>query len=169
MNIQNKSIWMVPTSHNLSFVFSFQFEQFYYLPPQCSPSRILKKKTHVIHWDQAKMAAILQTTLWSEFSNFLVKRFPFDLNFPKRNLGPLDNKSAWFQVLAWHQRCDNSLLEPMMAYTAYLIEWVMDSTLTHWGRDKMAAIFQKTFSNAFSSMKMNKFRLRFHWSLFPRV
>ena len=41
--------------------------------------------------------------------------------------------------------------------------------LTHWGRDKMAAIFQTTFSNAFSRMKMFKFRLRFHWSLFPRV
>ena len=34
--------------------------------------------------------------------------------------------------------------------------------LTHRGRDKMAAIFQKTFSNAFSWMKMYKFRLRFH-------
>ena len=41
--------------------------------------------------------------------------------------------------------------------------------LTHWGRDKMAAISQTTFSNVFSSMKMFKFRLRFHWSLFPRV
>ena len=41
--------------------------------------------------------------------------------------------------------------------------------LTHWGRDKMAAIFQTTFSNAFSWMKMFKLRLRFHWSLFPRV
>ena len=42
-------------------------------------------------------------------------------------------------------------------------------SLTHWGRDKMAAIFQTTFSNAFSWMKMFEFRLRFHWSLFPRV
>ena len=38
--------------------------------------------------------------------------------------------------------------------------------LSHWGREKMAAIFQTTFSNAFSWMKMYKFRLRFHWSLF---
>ena len=39
--------------------------------------------------------------------------------------------------------------------------------LTHWGRDKkMAAIFQTTFSNAFSWMKMCEFCLRFHWSLF---
>ena len=42
-------------------------------------------------------------------------------------------------------------------------------TLTHWGRDKMAAIFQTTFSNAFSSMKMCKFRLVFDWNVFPRV
>ena len=41
-------------------------------------------------------------------------------------------------------------------------------TLTHCGRDKMAAIFQTTFSNAFSWMKMFKLRLRFHWSLFQK-
>ena len=40
--------------------------------------------------------------------------------------------------------------------------------LTHWGWDKMAAISQMTFSNAFSLMKMYEFRLRFHWSLFLR-
>ena len=38
--------------------------------------------------------------------------------------------------------------------------------LTHWGRDKMDAILQTTFSNAFSWMKMHEFRLRFLWSLF---
>ena len=41
--------------------------------------------------------------------------------------------------------------------------------LTHWGRDKMAAIFQTTFSNAFYWMKIYEFRLKFHWSLFLRV
>ena len=41
--------------------------------------------------------------------------------------------------------------------------------LTHWDRDKMAAIFQTTFSNAFSWMKMCKFWLRFLWGLFTRV
>ena len=41
--------------------------------------------------------------------------------------------------------------------------------LTHWGGDKMAAIFQTTLSNAFSWMKMFEFRLRFHWILFPGV
>ena len=40
--------------------------------------------------------------------------------------------------------------------------------LTHWGRDKMAAIFQTIFRNGFSWMKMHQFCLRFHWSLFLR-
>ena len=39
--------------------------------------------------------------------------------------------------------------------------------LTHWGRDNMSNIFQTTFSNAFSWMKM--FEFRFHWSLFSMV
>ena len=33
----------------------------------------------------------------------------------------------------------------------------------------MNNISQTTFSNVFSSMKMFEFRLKFHWSLFPRV
>ena len=41
--------------------------------------------------------------------------------------------------------------------------------LTHWGRDKIAAISQTIFWNTFSWMKMCEFRLRFHWSLFLRV
>ena len=36
----------------------------------------------------------------------------------------------------------------------------------HWGWDKMADIFQKTFSNAFSWMQMLIFRLHFDWSLY---
>ena len=41
--------------------------------------------------------------------------------------------------------------------------------LTHWGRDKMAAISQTTLSNSFSWVKMYEFRFQFHWSLFLRV
>ena len=39
------------------------------------------------------------------------------------------------------------------------------SPFTHWGWGKMASIFQTSFSDAISWMKMHKFRLRFHWSL----
>ena len=41
--------------------------------------------------------------------------------------------------------------------------------LTHWGRGKMDAISQTTFSNEFSWMKMYEYRLKFHWNLFLRV
>ena len=42
-------------------------------------------------------------------------------------------------------------------------------SLTHWGRDKMAANLQTTLSKAFSWMKVFEFRLKFHWGLFLRV
>ena len=41
--------------------------------------------------------------------------------------------------------------------------------LTHWGRDKMAAIFQTTVSNSFSWMKTHEIWLKFDWSLFLMV
>ena len=41
-------------------------------------------------------------------------------------------------------------------------------SLTHWGRDNMAAIFKTTFSDAFTWMKIYELRLIFHWALFLR-
>ena len=41
-------------------------------------------------------------------------------------------------------------------------------THSHWCRDKMVAISQTTFTNAFSWIKSYEFRLRFHWSVFLR-
>ena len=52
--------------------------------------------------------------------------------------------------------------------TKLFVAWPQMS-LTHWGRDKIDAILQTTFSNAISWMKMFEFRLKFHWSLFLRV
>ena len=45
----------------------------------------------------------------------------------------------------------------------------LDSILTHLPPDKMAAILQTIFSDAFSWMKSFVFWLIFHWSLFLRV
>ena len=57
-----------------------------------------------------------------------------------------------------------------MWVTAGVRTWYQQMTsLTHCGRDKMDAISQTTFSNAFSWMKMFEYRLKFHWSLFLRV
>ena len=70
----------------------------------------------------------------------------------------------------WQTICrtsDHPVLELLNRYS--LIESSHYNSLTHWGRDKMAAIFQTTSSNAFSWMKMYEFRLKFHWSLFLRV
>ena len=47
-----------------------------------------------------------------------------------------------------------------------LDRFVQASPLTHWGWDKMAANFIRTFSNTFSWMKMHRFGLRYHRSLF---
>ena len=57
---------------------------------------------------------------------------------------------------------------------SYQYKWMVLSLpqwmgLTHWGRDKMAAISQTIFSNTFSWMKMYEFWFRFTWNLFLRV
>ena len=64
-------------------------------------------------------------------------------------------------------------------YESATLQWVVkclwDSlhpqlcALTHWGRDKMAAISQTTLSSAFLWKEMSECRLKFHWSLFIRV
>ena len=65
-----------------------------------------------------------------------------------------------------------SLLEVLSTMTLnhwYFVRQVIKWALTHWGWDKMAAIFQMTFLNTFSWMKMYDFWSRFHWNLFLRV
>ena len=47
--------------------------------------------------------------------------------------------------------------------TVFLIETAPCCSLTHWGRDKMAAISQTTLSIAFSWMKILEFRLNFQF------
>ena len=55
----------------------------------------------------------------------------------------------------------------MVSVSALLVFYAY--SLTHQGRDKMAVVSQTTFSNTFSWIKMYEFRLRFHWSLFPKI
>ena len=69
--------------------------------------------------------------------------------------------------------CNYSPLEKyqlLRGFFKYWIEFVPVGlfVLTHWGRDKMAAIFQTTFFNAFSWMKMYEFRLTFSLKFVPR-
>ena len=66
--------------------------------------------------------------------------------------------------LSWHDENTLSLnaskAEKEYAADAYY--------LAHWGWDKMAAVSQTMFSNAFCLMKMYEFHLKCHWSLFLR-
>ena len=68
--------------------------------------------------------------------------------------------------MAWCQTGFTLSLEPIV--TQFTASPCLHA-LTHWGWDKMANIFQTTFSNAFSWMKTYEFLLKFHWSLFLRV
>ena len=81
------------------------------------------------------------------------------------------------------KKCSNFELKKDMPYSACPVKlwgiyykhfgWVClyynGTKTTHWGRDKMAPIFQMTFSIAFSWMKIYEFWLRFHWSFFFRL
>ena len=69
-------------------------------------------------------------------------------------------------IVFWYNISDPVFALTMMAMIYELNILIL---LTHWGRDKMAAISQTTLSNALSWKKMLEFRLKFHWSLFLRV
>ena len=81
--------------------------------------------------------------------------------------------TALVQKLAWRRPGDKPLSEPMLVCLLthicvtrpQWVKWHWWTWLTHWSWDKMAAIFQTTFSDTFSWMKMYEFCLRFHWSL----
>ena len=73
----------------------------------------------------------------------------------------------------WWRQCDrgghdndNTKHQSMSKWALTEARWLL---VTHWGRDNMVTIYQTAFSNEFSSMGMYRFRLRFRWSLFPRV
>ena len=84
-------------------------------------------------------------------------------------------------VASWHH--GNSVCNGYMYFVWEYLKWVNFNRLfcstsygntshidlTHLPLDKMAAISQATFSNAFSWMKMYWLGLKFHWSLFPMI
>ena len=101
----------------------------------------------------------------------------FDIFFDLRLIKRLSKQSGrwWFekQSRSLWRHCDN---DPLRTHTLtnmwpivseFGLLWIF--ILTHWGRDQIDTISQTTFSNAFSRMKMNEFRLEFHWSLFLRL
>ena len=91
---------------------------------------------------------------------------PVTGGFPAQMASNAENVSIWWRHhelnildMNWNSlNSDNSFISPRG-----------NKLTTHWGRDKMAAIFRTKFSNGFSWMKMYEFLLKFHWSLFLRA
>ena len=93
------------------------------------------------------------------------KIFPFN-NFPTG----IDHISALTDLnLHILRHCVVSIYDCVLSSELAIVTSQGWRILTQWGRDIMAAIFQTTFSNASSWMKIFKFQLKFHWSLFQRI
>ena len=79
----------------------------------------------------------------------------------------------WFKALSarslWLEAVDRQIDRTVSSRFAPDNKCSDTFALTHWGRDKIDAILQTTFSNAISWMKMFEFQLKFHWSLFSTV
>ena len=67
--------------------------------------------------------------------------------------------------------CCHTILQFKSLTEKFDFKWrhICSNSLKYWGRAKMADIFQTTFLKALYWMKMYKFRLRFHGSLFLGV
>ena len=80
------------------------------------------------------------------------------------------SKLQW-SVIGFKMMCrwrDTPLGAPVMIHSSNAYAYsspIRVLSLTHCGRDKMDAISQTPFSNAFSWMKMHEFCLRINWSL----
>ena len=82
------------------------------------------------------------------------------------------NKVVYSWYSPFHMQCDMHIWYTLCVtydcITSYR-QATYYNDLTHRGGDKMAAILQTTFSNAFSWMKRYELRLKFHWRFFLRV
>ena len=86
----------------------------------------------------------------------------------------LNNQLTGRMIGRWNQILRDSYGVAMIrVWSAFQLlteaDFIIINTITHWGRDKIAAILKSTFWNTFSWMKIYEFWLVFHWSLFPRV
>ena len=112
--------------------------------------------------------ATMQSEVWIQ-NVFLQPTVIFSKKL-KRTLTVLRMICSWY--LLEYITFVSGLMHPCISLnrTPDEVCWTYDRFwLTHWGRDKMDAISQTTFSNGFSWMKMFEFRLKFHWILVLRV
>ena len=89
----------------------------------------------------------------------------------------LTTRLAWWLLMVWcivTRRVASIVVAPPSPFFIWFpfhcrVSAVAHLSLPHWGRNKMTAIFQTTFSHDFFLMKRREFRLRFHWRLFLGV
>ena len=100
------------------------------------------------------------------------------------------NADLWCFLFRMPEQCVAQTVELLVIWDAMMLIWhpcnvirchvilwqdvlldieEVQGYLTYWGQDKMANIFQMTFSNTFSWMNTFELLLRFHWILFLRV
>ena len=77
----------------------------------------------------------------------------------------ITNAMAIHGLVMQGARSVTAIISTQLSHTMAALE---PGALTHWGWDKMGAIFQMTFLNAFSWMKMYGFHWWYHWNLFLR-
>ena len=130
-------------------------------------------------WEQteffSKLISIQLTSIWSILLEWSIVDFKIVISkgvYHSSNWQACTGRLQLFPrklVIGWFYLCwqVNPLkfpicIRPKIWYQLRVCS--ASSVLTYWGRDKTAAIFQTTFSNAFSWMKMYRFPLRFQWS-----
>ena len=90
-------------------------------------------------------------------------------NQPLKSVWKFHSWNEWLFLRGqWVKWCEINSIN-LIQLIGWLWMFKFDFAFTRWGWEKIAAISQTTFSNAFSSMKMYELRLIFHWSLFLRV
>ena len=57
--------------------------------------------------------------IWNEPSRMKIFNFPLKISLNVIPYGPIDNKSALVQIMAWRWTGDKPVSEPMMAYFTY--------------------------------------------------
>ena len=168
------------TPFKLCTLFSFGFSRFYYSYP-----------SGLLHWRDGNR--IMTQRQWNSTEGCtciypINMIYTFRLPDTEQNYRP--NRMPWViasQILTVSAQVDSyssstTMLQPIyhMKGGGFAADWGSEVVslvvyrcsfvwLTHWGRDKMTAISQTNFSNAFSSTKNFVFWFEFHWNLFLRV
>ena len=120
-----------------------------------------------IFWSGSAEGAVV---LWTSCFNDCVKSSAISIRpffFWNRNIFPFYYPIYTYASRFMSPRKIEAKLGIMIkiALVVVVYGWI---ALTHWGRNKMIAVFQTTFSNAFSWRKIFEFRLKFHWCLYLR-